>query len=92
MLGAGPTGFQWITLAVAAVGAASGLAALAWRAFEFKWSGPRVRVELALGIGDPTGAGGQWLMIVEATNGGRSAVEVTGWGILLPDDRQIVAW
>jgi hypothetical protein len=49
------TGLDIVTLAIAVVGAVTGIGSLAWNIASHKLTGPRVRVELVGGWGGPSG-------------------------------------
>jgi hypothetical protein len=80
---------QWVTLAIAGAGLLLGVATFTWQCVSFAWTGARVKVRTAGGVTSyRTDMSATLVTIVEAQNVGRSAVEVTRWGLLLPNDQQ----
>ena len=71
-----------MTLAVAIAGLVVAVSSLVWQAVSWSYTGARVRVRVSNGI---TAYGPEPVVvaIVEANNLGRSAVEITGWGLVL---------
>ncbi len=86
-----PTALDWLTLAIAVVGAVTGIASLAWQAWVFIRSGPNVVVKVSGGVTSfrPDNSA-DMIFIVEARNVGRSPCQITGWGLDFPDGRQYV--
>lgn len=78
-----------MTLAIAIAGLVVAVASLVWQAVSWSYTGARVRVKVSNGV---TAYGSEPVIvaIVEANNVGRSAVEVTGWGLLLPGGQSFV--
>src|SRR5437763_8619022 len=77
-----PRDYQPMTLAVAIAGLVVAVSSLVWQAVSWSYTGARVRVRVSNGI---TAYGPEPVVvaIVEANNLGRSAVEITGWGLVL---------
>lgn len=86
-----PSVLDWITLAIAVIGALTGIASLGWQVWSFARTGPKVKVSTAWGVA-PVSSPDQpdTVFIVDAHNVGRSPVGVVGWGLLLPDGRSVV--
>lgn len=91
MTGAEPSALDWITFAIAIVGAATGVASLVWHMWAFSRTGPRVVVNVSGGVTSfrPDNSH-ELILIVEARNMGRSPCEITGWGLEFPDGQQYV--
>ena len=75
-----------ITLAVAILGVATGLASLTWQWYSFRRSGPDVSVQISWGLAPASliDDEGVFVLIVTANNAGRQPIQVTTWGIDLP--------
>jgi hypothetical protein len=86
-----PAALDWFTLAIAVVGATTGIASLVWQAWAFIRSGPNVVVKASGGVTSfrPDNSP-DMIFIVEARNVGRSPCQVSGWGLDFPDGRQYV--
>jgi hypothetical protein len=69
-----------MTLALAIVGALTGLAALLAQVWQFAVSGPRVKVSASQAI---TTADGQWHLGIDLTNVGRLPVTINDVGVLV---------
>ncbi len=72
----GATTFDWFTLGVAAVGAASGIGALGATWGLFVLSGPRLKLTTSLGVGGNTEA--RFYLSVLIENRGRTAASIPG--------------
>ncbi len=72
----GPTTFDWFTLAVAAVGATSGIGALGATWALFVLSGPRLKLTTSMGVGGNTEA--RFYLSVLIENRGRTAASLPG--------------
>jgi hypothetical protein len=70
-IAAAPTALDFVTLGIAAVGAITGVAALAATWAQFTLSGPRLKVTGGVAFG-----GGPWLLAVTVLNEGRMPVTV----------------
>lgn len=83
---ADPTTLDYITLALAIVGAVTGIAALAAQFASLLVSGWRVKVTAthALSTGDE-----RWYVSANVSNVGRQAVTITGLDVLLSGDRKV---
>ena len=83
---------SWMALGVAIVGVVLAGGSLLWQYLSWRDSGPVIAVELGNGIstlGDELRPG-YAVLIVTARNRGRAPVQVTGWGLRLPDGRDAV--
>lgn len=80
------TPLDYWTLAIAIVGAATGLAALAAQVWSFALSGPRIKVSVAASF-VPSEEG--WLLSLEVVNVGRMPVTLAECGIIFGDDKKI---
>ncbi len=85
------TTVAWASLAISLAGLVTAVVALVWQAVTWKFTGAHVRVETALGITSYWGKDARSVVIVTARNLGRSGIEVTGWGVTLPGQRDWVA-
>lgn len=79
----GPSTFDYFTLAIAIVGAITGLAALGATWAQFMLSGPRLRVYGATAIAGE----GVFYLSVTVENRGRTAADVSGLSLRLPDGK-----
>lgn len=84
------TTLDWITLSVAGLGVALGVASLAWQAWTWRRSGPHVDVKTGAAMVPYVGDHVSDVVSVEARNKGRAATQITGWGLDLDDKRQFV--
>ncbi len=73
-------GEQWATLAIALVGAITGVLALTAQIWSYVGSGPRIRVTVSAALSTLSDS---WLISLDATNVGRLPVEVLEVGLLL---------
>jgi hypothetical protein len=77
--------------ALAAIGAATGVPSLIWQVYTWRASGPKIEVTSANGFPTyPDGHLGEHHFVVTAVNHGRAAATVTGWGLRLPDNSNMV--
>lgn len=79
-----PTALDYWTLAIAIIGAATGLAALATQVWSVALAGPRIKVGVAVAVST---AQGEWLVSIDATNVGRMPVTVADYGLAFKHDR-----
>lgn len=87
---------DWTAIGVAGVGAVTGIVGAVTGIMSLKRqdsfekrSGHIVVVTAQFGVAG-LNDGPHGVIAVEASNQGRSAVQATGWGVLLPDGRQMV--
>lgn len=81
-----PTALDFWTLAIAIVGAATGLAALGAQVWSFALSGPRIKVGLASSFSPGTDG---WFLNLEVMNVGRMPVTLAEYGITFGDGEKI---
>lgn len=81
-----PTALDYWTLAIAIVGAATGLAALGAQVWSVTLSGPRIKVGLATSF--MPGRDG-WLLSLEVMNVGRMPVTLAEYGVTFGDGKKI---
>jgi hypothetical protein len=84
-----PSALDYWTLAIAILGATTGLVAMSAQVWQFLLAGPRVRVHIANAL---TTADGRWWLSVDLVNAGRLPVTVLDIGIVVekpgqPDEK-----
>lgn len=76
----------WIALA----GLVLAVVSLTWQVISWSFTGARVKVSLSRGfVGYPDGRT-RPVVIITARNVGRAPATIAGWGLRLPDSRQVV--
>ena len=80
-----PTALDYWTLAIALLGAITGLGALAAQVWSVALSGPRIKVSVANAL--PT-ADVRWVLSVDASNVGRLPVTLVDYGIAFRHGRE----
>jgi hypothetical protein len=80
------TSFQVLTLIIAIAGLALSLTALVWQIVSWLYTGSRVKVALSEAV-ILTPRGSMDVYAIMARNVGRTAVSITGWGLLLVPNR-----
>ncbi|WP_028636966.1 hypothetical protein [Nocardioides sp. URHA0032] len=83
-----PTALDYWTLAIAVVGALTGIAALCAQVWAHVLSGPRVKVGLANSLPVTPSGPSRWLLSIEASNVGRLPVTVTSFGVSFREGRK----
>lgn len=83
-----PTALDYWTLAIAIVGAATGIAALGAQVWSFALSGPRIKVSLATSFRPGTDG---WFLSLDVMNVGRMPVTLAEYGITFGDGKKIPA-
>lgn len=78
----GPTLLDYWTLAIAIVGALTGIAALFAQVWSHVLSGPRVKVGISNSLPIPDSGPLRWVLGLEASNVGRLPVTITSSGLM----------
>lgn len=79
-----------MTLAIAIIGAVTGVASLVWQAWSFLKAGPQVHVTNSFGIIGMNDGSTRNVLILDASNRGRMGIEIRGWGFELPNKSHLV--
>jgi hypothetical protein len=84
-----------VTLVLAVIGTVTGVASFAWQMVSFQRSGPMVKINIdypRIGVYDKEAGKAIYTVRIKAFNAGRSPIQVTDWGVILPNDKSLNAY